>query len=134
MSLSDIDLFSSLAELALLNIYSCPKISKESKISLNNSRHPVVEQLLPMDEDFIPNSIELDNNVLVISSETSNNVSDENLRLNEFNYSSFQRSFKVPESVNLDKIKGTYKNGILKILLPKKKDSISKSNRVITIG
>ena len=79
-------------------------------------------------------SIELDNNVLIISSETSNNVSNENLRLNEFNYSSFQRSFKIPESVNLDKIKGNYKNGILKVLLPKKKDSISKTNRVITIG
>ena len=82
-------------------------------------------------DDF---SIELDNNVLVISSEVSNNVSNENLRLNEFNYSSFQRSFKVPESVNLDKIKANYKNGILKILMPKKKDSISKSNRVITVG
>jgi HSP20 family protein len=82
-------------------------------------------------DDF---SIELDNNVLILSSETSNNVSNENLRLNEFNYSSFQRSFKIPESVNLDKIKGNYKNGILKVLLPKKKDSISKTNRVITIG
>lgn len=82
-------------------------------------------------DDF---SIELENNVLIISSETSNNVSNENLRLNEFNYSSFQRSFKIPESVNLDKIKGNYKNGILKVLLPKKKDSISKTNRLITIG
>ena len=72
--------------------------------------------------------------MVFISSETSNNVSNENLRLNEFNYSSFQRSFKIPESVNLDKIKGNYKNGILKVLLPKKKDSISKTNRVITIG
>ena len=43
-------------------------------------------------DDF---SIELDNNVLVISSEASNNVSNENLRRNEFNYSSFQRSFKI---------------------------------------
>jgi len=82
-------------------------------------------------DDF---SIELENNVLIISSETSNNASNENLRLNEFNYSSFQRSFKIPESVNLDKIKGNYKNGILKVLLPKKKESISKTNRVITIG
>jgi HSP20 family protein len=82
-------------------------------------------------DDF---SIELDNNVLIISSETSNNVSNENLRLNEFNYSSFQRSFKIPESINLDKIKGNYKNGILKVLLPKKKNSISKTNRVISIG
>ena len=82
-------------------------------------------------DDF---SIELENNVLIISSETSNNASNENLRLNEFNYSSIQRSFKIPESVNLDKIKGNYKNGILKVLLPKKKDSISKTNRLITIG
>ncbi len=43
-------------------------------------------------DDF---SIELDNNVLIISSETSNNVSNEKLRLNEFNFSSFQRSFKL---------------------------------------
>ena len=81
-------------------------------------------------DDF---SIELDNNVLIISSETSNNVSNENLRLNEFNYSSFQRSFRIPESVELDKIKANYKNGILKVLLPKKKESITKPNRVIDI-
>jgi HSP20 family protein len=56
------------------------------------------------------------------------------MRLNEFNYSSFQRSFRIPESVELDKIKANYKNGILKIILPKKKDSITKPNRVIEIG
>jgi HSP20 family protein len=56
------------------------------------------------------------------------------MRLNEFNYSSFQRSFRIPESVELDKIKANYKNGILKIKLPKKKDSITKPNRVIEIG
>ena len=65
-------------------------------------------------DDF---SIELENNVLIISSETSNNVSNENLRLNEFNYSSFQRSFKIPESVNLDKIKGNYKKRCMKMHL-----------------
>ncbi|MBT6935069.1 MAG: Hsp20/alpha crystallin family protein, partial [Cryomorphaceae bacterium] len=59
---------------------------------------------------------------------------NDNMRLNEFNYSSFQRSFRVPESVSLDKIKANYKNGILKIKLPKKKDSITKPNRVIDIG
>ena len=82
-------------------------------------------------EDF---KIELIDKLLIISSENSNSIGNDNMRLNEFNYSSFQRSFKVPESVNLDKIKGNYKNGILKVLLPKKKESISKTNRVITIG
>ena len=82
-------------------------------------------------DDF---TIELNDKVLVISSENTNSVENDNMRLNEFNYSSFQRSFRVPESVELDKIKANYKNGILKIKLPKKKDSITKPNRLIDIG
>ena len=82
-------------------------------------------------DDF---TIELNDKVLVISSEKTNSVENDNMRLNEFNYSSFQRSFRVPESVEIDKIKANYKNGILKIKLPKKKNSITKPNRVIDIG
>ena len=82
-------------------------------------------------EDF---TIELNDKVLVISSETSNTMENDKMRLNEFNFSSFQRSFRVPNSVDHDKIKANYKNGILKIKLPKRKESISKPNRVINIG
>tara|TARA_B100001109_G_scaffold109630_1_gene89570 strand:- start:73 stop:495 length:423 start_codon:yes stop_codon:yes gene_type:complete len=82
-------------------------------------------------EDF---TIELNDKVLVISSETSNTIENDKMRLNEFNFSSFHRSFRVPDSVDQDKIKANYKNGILKIKLPKKKESISKPNRVINIG
>ena len=82
-------------------------------------------------EDF---NIELNDKVLVISSETSNTMENDKMRLNEFNFSSFQRSFRVPDSVDHDKIKANYKNGILKIKLPKRKESISKPNRVINIG
>ena len=82
-------------------------------------------------EDF---TIELNDKVLVISSETSNTMENDKMRLNEFNFSSFQRSFRVPDSVDQEKIKANYKNGILKIKLPKRKESISKPNRVINIG
>ena len=82
-------------------------------------------------EDF---TIELNDKVLVISSETSNTMENDKMRLNEFNFSSFQRSFRIPDSVDHDKIKANYKNGILKIKLPKRKESISKPNRVINIG
>ena len=82
-------------------------------------------------DDF---TIELNDKILVISSNNSDNDQNENIRLYEFNYSSFQRSFRVPESVELDKIKANYKNGILKIKLPKRKDSITKPNRVIDIS
>ena len=66
-------------------------------------------------EDF---TIELNDKVLVISSETSNTIENDKMRLNEFNFSSFHRSFRVPDSVDQDKIKANYKNGILKIKLP----------------
>jgi HSP20 family protein len=82
-------------------------------------------------DDF---TIQLNDKVLVISSENTNSVDNSNMRLNEFNYSSFQRSFRVPETVELEKIKANYKNGILKIKLPKKKDSITKPDRVIDIS
>ena len=82
-------------------------------------------------EDF---TIELNDKVLIISSETSNTIENDKMRLNEFNFSSFQRSFRVPDSVDHDKIKANYKIGILKIKLPKRKESISKPNRVINIG
>ena len=82
-------------------------------------------------EDF---TIELNDKVLVISSETSNTIENDKMRLNEFNFSSFHRSFRVPDSVDKEKIKANYKNGILKIKLPKRKESISKPNRVINIG
>ncbi len=55
-------------------------------------------------EDF---TIELNDKVLVISSETSNTMENDKMRLNEFNFSSFQRSFRVPDSVDQDKVKAS---------------------------
>ena len=101
--------------------------------SLENNDSYEIDLAVPgmKKEDF---TIELNDKVLIISSETSNTIENDKMRLNEFNFSSFQRSFRVPDSVDQDKIKANYKNGILKIKLPKRKESISKPNRVINIG
>ena len=108
--------------------YSVPSVN-----SIENNDSFEIDLAVPgmKKEDF---SIELNDKVLVISSESSNNIENAKMRLNEFNFSSFQRSFRVPDSVDQDKIKANYKNGILKIKLPKRKESISKPNRVINIG
>ena len=108
--------------------YSVPSVN-----SIENNDSFEIDLAVPgmKKEEF---SIELNDKVLVISSESSNNIENDNMRLNEFNFSSFQRSFRVPDSVDPDKIKANYKNGILKIKLPKRKESISKPNRVINIG
>ena len=40
----------------------------------------------------------------------------------EFSYSSFCRSFYVPENVNKEKIEANYKDGILTVELPKEEE------------
>lgn len=75
-------------------------------------------------EDF---TVNLDRNVLTISSEkqTQNEEKDEdgNFSRREFNYSSFRRSFTLPEAVEQEKIEATYEDGLLKITIPKKEQS-----------
>ena len=84
-------------------------------------------------EDF---KISLDNNVLSISSEkeVKNETNDEDVLRREFSYSSFSRSFTLPESVNGDKIKATHNDGILSIVVPKKDEAKVKPIRDIKIS
>ena len=45
---------------------------------------------------------------------------------NSFISSSFKKTFLIPEDVNINKIKATTDNGILKIIFPKKENSKAK--------
>jgi len=110
------------------NNHSVPSVN-----SIENDNSFEIDLAVPgmKKDDF---TIQLNDKVLVVSSENTNSVENNSMSLNEFNYSSFQRSFIVPETVELDKIRANYKNGILKVKLPKKKDSIKKPNRVIDIS
>ncbi len=81
-------------------------------------------------------NIELDNNVLTISSEKKieNELDeDEKFTKREFSYQSFTRSFTLPEIVNGDKITAKYDNGILKIDIPKKEEAKPKPVKKIKI-
>lgn len=68
--------------------------------------------------------INLERNVLTVGSETREETeqkdSDGSFTRREFNYSSFSRSFTLPDSVDADRIEAAYENGILKITVPKK--------------
>ena len=83
-------------------------------------------------EDF---SIEIDENILKISSEFKQNeeVKDEKFSRREFNFSSFKRAFTLPETINEDKIEASYVNGILQLVLPKKEEALPKEKRSIQI-
>lgn len=70
-------------------------------------------------EDF---TIDVDRHMLTVSSEKEekNESEDENYTRKEYNYSSFSRSFNLPEDVQADKISARYINGVLELDLPKK--------------
>ena len=52
----------------------------------------------------------------------------------EFSYSSFQRTFSLPESVNQEKIAAKHKDGVLSISIPKRDEAKEKPKREIKIS
>jgi len=80
--------------------------------------------------------IDIENQVLSISTEMeeSNEHQEDNFTRREFGYSSFKRSFSLPETVNENDIKAEYSDGVLSIHLPKKEEAIQKPPRSIKIS
>jgi HSP20 family protein len=84
-------------------------------------------------EDF---NVEVDNDVLTISMESKDEKAEKEgeFTRREFRYTSFRRSFTLPETVNQDDISADYKDGILRFTLPKKEEALPKPKRLIEIG
>ena len=80
-------------------------------------------------------TIELDEGVLTISSvtETKSTEKEGSFNSKEFGYSSFRRSFNIPETVSADKISASYKEGILTVSLPKKEEALPQPKKLISI-
>jgi HSP20 family protein len=77
-------------------------------------------------------NIDVEENMLTISceKEESKEEKDERYTRKEYNYTSFSRSFTLPEEVIKEKIEAAYEDGVLRITLPKteetKKAALSK--------
>jgi HSP20 family protein len=80
--------------------------------------------------------INLENNILTISSEVQDEKDEEgkNYSRKEFFYGSFSRSFTLPKSIDLEKISADYESGILKVKLPKKEEAKLEVKKEIKIS
>ncbi len=73
-------------------------------------------------------NIEVEENALRISAqkpEKAEDTTEENstrYQRREFAVNNFERSFELPENIDLDKIEANYENGILRVTLPKKEE------------
>lgn len=85
-------------------------------------------------EDF---KVEIDNNMLMISSEKREEKKEERKKDNylrkEFNYQSFYRSFYLPEYIDESKVEARYKDGILHVEIAKKESTKKLANKTIAI-
>ncbi len=86
-------------------------------------------------DDF---KVQLDGNLLTISSETNNQMEEkgeDNYSRKEFSYQAFQRSFTLPRDVvDSDKINAKYEGGVLQLTIPKKEEAKQKAPRLIQIS
>ena|SRR3972149_737277 len=69
--------------------------------------------------------INIEDNVLSLKGERKfeKETKEENFHRIERSYGSFSRSFTLPGSINKEKVKASYKNGVLKVTMPKKEES-----------
>jgi len=91
----------------------------------------VVKAELPgMDRKDI--QLNLENNVLSLRGERkfTKETKDENYHRIERSYGVFSRSFSIPATVDEEKIRADYKDGVLKIFLPKKEQARPKQIKI----
>jgi HSP20 family protein len=83
-------------------------------------------------DDF---NIAVDGNMLTISSEKEENKEEKDKRFTrkEYSYSSFSRSFTLPEEINKEKIEAKYEDGVLKISLPRKEEAKKPSAKHVAV-
>ena len=73
--------------------------------------------------------IEVENDNIKIIKKKEDLDTTNNYSRQEFNYSFFEKSFYLPESIDQSKISSKYNNGILRISLPKKSEVIIQNQR-----
>lgn len=82
-------------------------------------------------EDF---KVNVEDDVLTISAESKTETTEEDKNKQysrrEYNYNSFTRSFRLPENAKDDEISAEYKDGILKLSIPKTEQEVKAKKEI----
>ena len=116
------------------NVQSTNKFSPLANVKEGEENFEI-EMAIPgfKKDDF---KVEVNERVLSVSSvinqETEEN--EEGYIRKEFSVNSFERTFRLPKTVDSDQIGASYENGILTLSLPKKEEAKPKEPRLISIN
>ena len=78
-----LDVLHGLSKVSIKNNYSKPLIDDSNTLKIKQGRHPVIEQFLPIGENFIPNDVLLDNDTQQIMMITGPNMSGKSALLRQ---------------------------------------------------
>lgn len=78
--------------------------------------------------------ISINNNVLTIKGEKTTSKKDQgkNYLMREINYGAYERNIVLPESVDIEKAKASFRKGMLWVAIPKK-TSANRKSRTLTV-
>ena len=84
-----------------------------------DDRFELSAEIPGMEKDEL--SIEVQENVLTIRGEkkTAEKTENEKIHICEASYGKFERSFSLPENIKVDDVDAEYKNGVLRVSIPK---------------
>lgn len=108
------------------NFISDRLVSRVPAVNISESEKSFKIEMAAPGLDKSDFKINVDKNLITISAEKKEEqLSEEKLySKKEFNYSSFSRSFTLPETVDYSNIEAAYEGGILILTVGKKEDAI----------
>jgi HSP20 family protein len=99
-------------------------------IAESDKAYEITAELPGMDEKNL--EVKVANDTLTIRGEKKEEKEqkEKDYYLSERSYGSFERYFRVPDDVDVDKIEANLKNGVLRVVLPKKAEAQKPEKKV----
>lgn len=99
-------------------------------VTERDKHYEITAELPGLDEKDI--EVKVSGDTLTISGEKTEEKEDKkkNYYMSERRYGSFRRSFRVPESVETDKIEASFKKGVLTLTLPKTAEAQKREKKI----
>ena len=112
-----------------------PKTPQTPAVNITEKENAFHLELVAPGKEKKDFDVELEEDILSISTNSDSGTVEDNTQFTrrEFDYASFNRSFRIPETIDTKCIKANYKNGLLSIILPKRKEAIPEPKKQIEI-
>jgi HSP20 family protein len=109
-----------------LSLASAPAVD----IAEKDNAYEITAELPGIDESNL--DVELSNDILTIRGEKKDEMEErrKDYYLSERRFGSFQRSFRLPEDVDAEKIEAAFRNGVLTLTLPKSAGARKKEKKI----